>query len=517
VKGKGLALLAPLVLACGCTEKVDQPERTQSLHVIITDVNGAPYDPNAPALPLPAGEVELGFIVEALRADGTRDTGFNGFARVSAIPGSVVQIGGPCASGRNVLLLNGVAECPPAPPGPHYARVRNARGATRLWVEDVGYIPVDPGAPPRCANGVDDDGDGLVDFPEDPGCAFANDDTEGGGSYAAGVSGPVNFELPRLGDVQGRGATSPYELESVEVKTDAPAELIVTRIAADGFYATDVTDTLGYNHVFAFTFSTPPFLRVCDRITKLTGTAVEFFGFTELSFPAFERHAWRFPTPNGPGDGPCRVPEPTPITPDAAEDPALMEKIESALVRVEGATVGAFFGPNNPEIMLANGQSDCAVPPPIQFSDTASNCDLDGSGFIDFDTKGSCEAACANACGTEPNCVEWTGYVSRGNYRVLLPGPKSIQINTRSVVGFDPQAMRGKPIVSLTGTLRNFSGGALNWTIEARCGDDLVCVDNEPDEKKKQKACTEGPKTPVSSQIACVSPRTTDDPNEGTN
>lgn len=498
-------------LAAGCTEKVEQPERTQSLHVIVTDVNGAPLDPSAPPLPLPGGEVDLGFIVEALRPDGTRDTGFNGFARVSAVPGSVVQIGGPCASGRNVLLLNGVAECPPAPPAAHRAIVRNARGATRIWAEDVGYVPEDPGKPPACANGVDDDGDGNVDFPEDPGCAFANDDSEGSGTFAAGVSQPVLFELPRLGDVQGRGASSPYELESVEVKTDLPAELIVTRIAADGFYATDLSDTLGYNHIFAFTFSTPPFLRVCDRITKLTGTAVEFFGFTELSFPSFERHAWRFPTPTAPGDGPCRVPEPTVIVPDATDNAGLMEKIESALVRVEDVTVGAFFGPNKAEVALAPGQNDCAIPPPIVFSDSASSCDLDGSGFIDFDTKGSCEAACANACGAEPNCVEWTGFVSRGNYRVVLPGPKSIQINTRSITGFDPVSMRGKPITSLTGTLRNFSGGKLNWTIEARCGDDLVCTE------ASQKACADGPKAPVSSQIACVSPRTTDDPNEASN
>jgi hypothetical protein len=311
--------------------------------------------------------------------------------------------------------------------------------------------------------------------------------------------------------MQGRGATSPYELESVEVMTADPAELIVTRIAADGFYVTDLSDTLGYNHVFAFTFNTPPFLRVCDRITKLTGTSVEFFGFTELSFPSFERHAWRFPTATDPGDGPCRVPEPAVIAPDAAEDPALLEKIESALVRVENVTIGAFFGPNNPQVALAPGQNDCEQPPPIVFSDEASNCDLDGSGFIDFDTKGSCEAACANACGAEANCVEWTGFASRGNYRVVLPGPKSVQINTRSISGFDPVSMRGKPLSFVTGTLRNFSGGDLNWTIEARCGDDLVCDD------PSQKACVDGPKTPVSSQIACVSPRTTDDPNEATN
>lgn len=499
-----LALL-PCALAAACTEKVDQPERTQSLAVAVRLPGGQPLPaPGEPPLPLPAGNADLEFDVQALRPDGSPDDGFEGFVRVSVVPGAVVEVSGDAAQGRNVLLLGGKA-------ANQRVKIRNPRGKTRLWVEDIGYIPDDPAKPPACANGVDDDGDGEADFPADPGCAFANDNTENGGTYAAGVSPPVRFALPRLGDMQGRGATTPYELESVEVETNSPADLIVTRIAADGFYATDVSDTLGYNHVFAFTFSTPPFLRVCDRITQLTGTAVEFFGFTEMSFPAFERHAWRFPTEADPGDGPCRVPEPVVITPEAAVDPGLLEKIESALVRVENVTVGAFFGPNPPEVALANGQSDCATPPPIVFGDSASNCDLDGSGFIDFDTPGSCEAACANACGAEVNCVEWTGYVSRGNYRVVLPGPQSLQINTRSISGFDPVSMRGKPIRSLSGTLRNFSGGDLNWTIEARCGDDLVC--DEP----TQKGCADGPKDPVSSQIACVSPRTTDDPNEGTN
>lgn len=499
----GLALVLGV---CACAPAtVEQPERTQTLKVTVRLPNGQPLPkPGEAPLPLPADLVELDFDVQALRPDGSPDTGFEGYVRVSAVPATVVDVVGAGAQGRNVLVLGGAALN-------QKTHLRNARGATRLWVEDIGYIPEDPGKPPACANGIDDDADGLSDYPEDPGCAFANDNTENPGTFAAGVSEPVRFELPRLGDVQGRGATTLYPLESVEVQTDAPAELIVTRIAADGFYATDITDTLGYNHVFAFTFSTPPFLRVCDRITKLSGTAVEFFGFTELSFPAFERHAWRFPTETSPGDGPCRVPEPTLITPEATDDAGLMEKIESALVRVENVTVGAFFGPNNPEIALAPGQGDCEQPPPVIFTDSASNCDLDGSGFIDFDTKGSCEAACANACGAEPNCVEWTGYVSRGNYRVVLPGPKSIQINTRSISGFDPVSMRGKPIAFLSGTLRNFSGGDLNWTIEARCGDDLVCA--EP----SQKACADGPKAPVSSQIACVSPRTTDDPNEGTN
>ena len=65
-----------------------------------------------------------------------------------------------------------------------------AYGNTRIWAEDLGYVPADPAGspPPQCSNGKDDNGNGLIDFPADPGCAFANDDTEDGGTYAAGVS-----------------------------------------------------------------------------------------------------------------------------------------------------------------------------------------------------------------------------------------------------------------------------------------------------------------------------------------
>ena len=147
--------------------------------------------------------------------------------------------------------------------------VRNPRGSTRLWAEDIGYVPVDPGEPPACADGKDNDQDGNTDFPQDPGCAFANDNTEGTGSFAAGVSPPVFFGKPRLGDVQGRGAQTPYAQEGVDVATEPAAgvdcganpelcpNLIVTRIASDGFYATDTSDVNGYNHMFAFTFNSP--------------------------------------------------------------------------------------------------------------------------------------------------------------------------------------------------------------------------------------------------------------------
>ena len=217
-----------------------------------------------------------------------------------------------------------------------------------------------------------------------------------------------------------------------------------------------------------------------------------------MSFPSFNNKEWRFPKPDDPGDGPCQVPDPIMIDPQTAEVDTEMERIESALVRVENMTIGAFFGPE---------------PATGSFDANKSNCDLDGNGDIDFESPNSNEAACANLCGDNPQCVEWSGFAARGNYRVILPGNKSIQVNTGSIPRsiFDPVAMRGKPIQFLTGTLRNFSGGALNWTVEARCAADVVCDD------PSQPQCVDGPDSPVPSDTACVFPRTDDDPNENTN
>ena len=48
---------------------------------------------------------------------------------------------------------------------------------------------------PRCSNNLDDDGDCLVDFPDDAGCADATDDDERGGSSGGGDGQDVDGEI----------------------------------------------------------------------------------------------------------------------------------------------------------------------------------------------------------------------------------------------------------------------------------------------------------------------------------
>ena len=272
-------------------------------------------------------------------------------------------------------------------------------------------------------------------------------------------------------------------------------------------------------------------MRVCDRVTYLAGTVNEFFGFTELSFPSYRLS---FPIE---GESECEVPEPTVLSGLVIPDPIGMEKLESGLVRVRGLHVSSKFGPNP----VKNNVPDA----------DASSCDLNGDGQVDFASDD--EGSCSNVCADDPECTEWTAFSARGNYKVsgnicsrdgapcavaddcdrgpcVMPGPDGyctddakvscrsdadckdscplvqIQINTGTVATFDPRAHKGKALTAVTGTMRNFSGGSLNWTIETRCPDDLACDD---------PACITA--EPVSSKAACVRLRTDDDNEQGTN
>ena len=81
-----------------------------------------------------------------------------------------------------------------------------------------------------------------------------------------------------------------------------------------------------------------------------------------------------------------------------------------------------------------------------------------------------------------------------------------IMVQTDGAPNFNPVANRGATLNAITGALRNFSGGDLNWTIEARCPDDLVCG---------IEGCASEIKPP---NVACVKLRETEDDNdEGTN
>lgn len=432
-------------------------------------------------------------VVRAFDKTGAQDTTFNKYVRLSTKPGAIEPLVGPDTDGRNVLLKDGASQ-------PIEVRLSNAYGITYILADDLGYKPVSPltNPPPQCSNGIDDDGDGAIDFPADNGCAFANDDDEQGGTFGEGSSAPIFFRLPRIADVRGlkcearlgcssNGAT-PYPREQIQLDVGARDDgtfafnTVVTRISADGFYVEDIDDprgtppgTAGFTSLFAFNFNAPPRMRVCDRLKTYGGTANEFFGFTQISYPTWTLEEW------DPGKRLCLVPEPDRLVPSLISDTPELLRRSGNLVRVETtpdktlkAKVTPKFGPG--DVQKAPG--GLYTPSP-----DASNCDFDKNGRINSFVQGDPEGDCATACTADAECSEWSNFVSRSTFRITVTDTNgrssAIQADATASASFDPVAQKGKELRSFTGTMHFFSGGS-QFTIEARCKDDIVVALDAP-------------------------------------
>ncbi len=541
------ALLLP-----SCTVRSDVDFSTFQLKVEVSRADGSPLlgeeQPmcldlrgQSPDPACRAGQ-EFRLRVTALDGKGAKNGSFDRYVRVDVHPGTVVALSGDGTEGRNVKLTGGES-------AEVRVRVQGAFGPTRLSVEDIGYDLDASGGVPACANGLDDDGNGLIDYPADPGCAFPNDASEGAGTGAIGLSPTLWYAYPTVADVQGYGAATPFQSESVTLET-RPArgvDLVVVRVSAQGMFVTDVSkDGAGksvakdYGSLYVFNFAIPPGVRVCDRVTFLAGTMSEFYGYTELSFPSYGITPWV--PPDAPGGAPCPVPEPFAIdygTLLGGVD-AKLEKVEAGLVRVKGAHVAKKLGgaraaeiprgPSDADLCKTRSRDGAKTSEKkYEFSEGATSCDLDGSGGTNFDTDVD-EAACVCWCFEDPECAQWESYKSRGNVRLIVGDPfgtpQLMQVNGATVSAFDPVALRGQTIPWITGTLATFSGGQLNWTIEPRCSDDVVfCPPGDaacaacPAQIKpgEPPACQANFPPVVAVDTACVKPRTEDDNDAASN
>ena len=106
----------------------------------------------------------------------------------------------------------------------------------------------------------------------------------------------------------------------------------------------------------------------------------------------------------------------------------------------------------------------------------ATNCDFNKDGNIDF-AIGNDEGICSSACALDKECTEYSNFLARRTFRLTVIDANkqigTVQANASASSTFDPVAMRGVPIRSFSGTLHFFSGGS-QFTIEARCSDDIV-------------------------------------------
>ncbi len=491
------AFVAPVIASCSS----GFGKLTSQARLVVTIESG---NTGTSAQPLPLAftpQAPLKLRIEAHRADGTLDDTYNSFVRLSVRPGTVYSVNDG-AAGRNVQLSNGVVTGVTVPIVASY-------GETHVWAEDLGYVPVkDLSSTPQCANSQDDNGNGTIDFPADPGCFASNDDSETGGTYAAGVSPVIHYQLPRISDVRGRslngGTATAFPGEQVNMDTGwndtterFDFDVVITRIASDGFYATDVQDQQGggYASVFAYTFSAPTKLRVCDRLKSFSGTSSDFFGFTEIGFPTWAVEYY------DPQVRPCLVPEPTLLgVADVANTKALF-RYESAFVRVFSA--GQFEADGTCSTITKGtclhipkhfGGAHPASPAWTPTAD-ATNCDFNGNGKVDFSDAN--ESACNSACTADPECTEYSAFKGQSNFFLVYEDTVNnvsghVQVNGSAAPGFDPVTTKGQPIKSFSGTLRYFSGGS-QFTIEARCSDDIV---------------TDMKAQPMSSSTACVRERT---------
>jgi hypothetical protein len=576
--------------------------------------------------------------IRALTPEGQVDTSFNGYVRLSSQPGTVQAVTGANTDGRNVQLQSGTAT------GVQVQLVA-AYGNTFIQAEDVGYTPADPArvcstaancppqckvgqpCPPQCANGVDDNDNGLVDYPTDPGCYLANDDSEGGGTYSAGVSETLYYYIPRIADVNGaaNGGTSgtPFPNQAVNINSGYRGgntydfSVVVTDVSASGFYATDIDEDApgggGFGSVFAYNYNAPPNMRTCDRLRGFGGTTAMFYGFVEVNYPTWELEEWDptqrpclVPPPHvidpmcnptgalipctGTGTAPCAaiaaqsdggVPDgltcvndycQTPncvLMPPQGSNSSQMLSVAAALVRLQSTPgapapasfkwnmtptggapnlqpvnpapspttagagtifhIGTLFGSAHPcgpttctGCCDATGvchtdesptASTCAgTTPAAAYMPTpdATNCDLDDSGKVDR-TKPD-ELACANACAANVECSEYTNYASQNQFNLvtqvvtwkagdLAPTvvlTNAIQANGSTDATFNPVLDKGLSLGAFTGTLYFFSGGS-QFTIQARCQDDIVALGQPP----------------IPSDTACVHARTVIDPDQG--
>jgi hypothetical protein len=460
--------------------------------------------------------------IEAELPDGSVDTSFNGYVNIAVQPGTITNL-----AVRNEQLTAGKAEGIVVP-------VEGVFGEAHLWATDLGYEPAAPNRvpPPQCSDGIDNNDNGLIDYPADPGCYAPVDDTENPGTYAAGVSEAIHFSLPRIALVRGYdpanngdGNATAFPQQQISIDTgwrggdNYAFSTVVIGLTAAGFYAQDLQSDLhpapGYGGLYAYNFSTPAFMRVCDRVQILSGTSSDFYGFTELNYPAWQLEYWN------PMVRSCLVPEPTVLgTSDVGSDTRLWQ-LEATLVRLQTAGtvsvhVAKHFGAGN--VPVSNDAAACTAigeTAPCYLPDaTHSNCDFDHSGKIDYSdaAESACAAACSGSCSLAPTdyeCSEYSQYASENNFELIVEDSSNssrgrISANAAAANGFDPVLAAGNTVRAFTGLVSYFSGGC-QFTVQARCEDDIIYCSGG--------SCLENNTSPLVSSNACVHPRTLSDIN----
>jgi len=302
-----LVCLLVCLAAAGCEETLDAISGTQSLRVELL----SPADPGSNGDRLDDSEREVTIQVSALDENAELDQSFSGDVDIY-----VHYLGGLTPPlGTDPLdtlhLDSGVS-------GEVTLSLPPVFGPTFLWIEHTRG--------------------------DDP-------------TYATGTSPTLWYRDPFLVDV-----SRPEDEAALDALEDSPLEekqinvsgsqygqrgrMVVTGVYAQGYTLSDAecADADGtppcvtgdYDHVFVFSFNRPrgedgSAIAVGDVVGQLTGAVGEFNGLTEVNFPqSFMAE----------GEGsPDMVPEPFVLQPDWLTDTIMMERVEEALVAVDGIEI----------------------------------------------------------------------------------------------------------------------------------------------------------------------------------
>ena len=488
-----LAGLCPSLVALaglGCGPTVQPRPEVESFTVGLTSISlfdetsgwqpfwPDPESPEAPAGELPfAARVKVGITIET----SPSEPDFDGFVSVAAIPGQILSVESATAEVRRTSVrVVGAA------PVALDVQLHNAYGETRLWAEDVGLDPAPPVDSP-CDDGIDNDRDGLTDYPLDPGCFMRNDGSERPGSHSVGVSEPIRFANPRLSDSQGCG---PLPLLQQQVVTVDRGEMYVTAVTADGFYVSDFSYIRGgcepgspccvggrYAHMFAYNFNTPYGMRVCDRLAAVSGTVADFYGFTEMNFPSWVMY-------------------------DVDEDPSNGTTLMRYSINEERYSCPIEAHPLTDAELLSGPEMESWESGFVELVDVELPadadwvfCDLNGDGDVayraDMDTcvprsqvrlvepycttqDRCCELECNNACNSRL-CAELATFRRYGQFPLQV-GTARILATADSVPELDPRelARSGRTHIDrMSGVLRQFAPLDFPWIMQPRCRQDV--------------------------------------------
>lgn len=370
-----------LLVFAGCVDHQAGIEGTQSLRVDLI----APVDPGSPEMRLADDARTLTVHVEAIDENNELDTSFTGEVDVYAqFLGTLTPDLGSTPL-DNITLTNGESadvdiDLPPV------------FGPTIVWVEDGSR-----------ADATFATGTSPTLWYRDP--------------YTADISTPADeASLDAL-------SASPLQNKQVTVsgsRYGADGRLIVTGVYAQGYTVSDCQCGAGgappcttgnYDHVLVFTFSKPKDENFHDivlgeSISGYGGGISEFNGLTEIGFPQTF-------APDNPEIDEARVPAPFVIDASFLTDTIEMERRESALVEIDGATL----------------------------------CELDD----DYATYKQWKLDIGNGCGAPINII-----------------------TAGVIVDFDPADYVGMVIPKVVGTLRPVNIGSFNvWIVYPRFDTDL--------------------------------------------